>query len=45
MTDSNLYFLCSSPVIARKETLRNIIMYWSEQKAEASLQNKHCFLI
>lgn len=45
MTDSNLYFLCSSPVIAWKETQRKIIMYRSEHKAEASLPNKHCFSI
>ncbi len=45
MTDSNLYFLCSSPVIVRKETQRKIIMYRSEHKAEASLPNKHCFLM
>ena len=45
MTDSNLYFLCSSPVIVRKETQRKIIMYRSEHKTEASLPNKHCFLM
>ena len=45
MTDSNLYFLCSSPVIVRKETQRKIIMYRSGQKTEASLPNKHCFLM
>lgn len=44
MTDSDQCFRCSSPVMARKETQRKIIMYRSEHKAEASLQNKHCFL-
>ena len=29
----------------RKETQRKIIMYRSEHKAEASLPNKHCFLM
>ena len=31
--------------MAQKETQRKIIMYRSEHKAEASLPNKHCFLM
>ena len=44
-TGSVVRLLRFSPSMARKETQRKIIMYRSEHKAEASLPNKHCFLM